>query len=266
VNGHLSVEVLQSQLFIMKALSFAMAARWASHKEEVMSSAHSAKGSSGLSPSSESPPSGKGPSTSAPPWIEPSALDDNCARYILSVMVLYLRQTAPPETRLMSSAIISLDSSFYDFESTDVPTYAPALEVYCHEEVKVSTPHSTEPTLHSKSSTNTVNSGATEDSIPVPMMPLSFHYDRTHMSLVRSSFSLNTHIGKYAGRIIYHLSASNWMAVFDRIRTKVHILSSTSEDNPDTVDLQVMSHSAMDRGRLVQVLQGTQSCADSSCN
>jgi len=202
------------------------------------------------------------PSTSAPPWIEPSPLDDNCARYILSVMVLYLRQTAPPETRLMSSAILSLDSSYYDFESVDVPTYAPALEAYCHDDVNFT---SSEPTLRSKASTNTVNSGGSDSSGSIPMMPLSFHYDRTHMSLAKSSFSLNSHIGKYAGRIVYHLSASNWQAVFDRIRTRVHTLSSTSEDNPDTVDLQLMSHTAMDRTRLVQVLHGMLSCTGSSC-
>jgi hypothetical protein len=200
-------------------------------------------------------------------FIEPSPLDENCARYILSVMVLYLRQTAPPETRLMSSAILSLDSSFYDFESVDVPTFAPALEVYCHDhdDINLPTPHSAEPTLHSKTSTNTVNSGASDSSNPIPMMPLSFHFDRTHMSLAKSSLSLNNNIGKYAGRIIYHLSASNWQAIFERIRTRVNNLSSTSEDNPDTVDLQLMSYSAMDRSRLVQVLQGMSSCIGSSC-
>jgi neurofibromin 1 len=80
------------------------------------------------------------------------------------------------------------------------------------------------------------------------------------MSLVRSSFSLNNQIGKFAGRIVYHLSASNWMAVFHRMRTRVHFLSSTSEDRPDTVDLQLMNHCAMDRARLVQVLHGMSSC------
>jgi neurofibromin 1 len=216
----------------------------------------------------DSPPNTqkRGTSTSASQFIEPSPLDENCARYILSVMVLYLRQTAPSETRLMSSAILSLDSSFYDFESVDVPTFAPALEVYCHDhdDANPSTPLSTEPTLHSKPSTNTVNSGATDSSNPIPILPLSFHFDRTHMSLAKSSLSLNNNIGKYAGRIIYHLSASNWQAIFDRIRTRVNTLSSTSEDNPDTVDLQLMSYSAMDRSRLVQVLQGMSSCIGST--
>jgi hypothetical protein len=254
-NGNLGVDVLQSQLFIMKVLSFALAARWNADKEEAMASSRIDKNTSGP----DSPPNTqkRGTSTSASQFIEPSPLDENCARYILSVMVLYLRQTAPSETRLMSSAILSLDSSFYDFESVDVPTFAPALEVYCHDhdDANPSTPLSTEPTLHSKPSTNTVNSGATDSSNPIPILPLSFHFDRTHMSLAKSSLSLNNNIGKYAGRIIYHLSASNWQAIFDRIRTRVNTLSSTSEDNPDTVDLQLMSYSAMDRSRLVQVLQ-----------
>ena len=214
-----------------------MAARWNSDKEAVLVRERVGK------------------NISSPPWTEPSALDDNCARYILSVMVLYLRQTTPPDTRLMSSAILSLDSSYYDFESVDVPAYAPAVDAYRDTEV-TRAPQPTEPSLHSKQSANTVNSGASSASIPIPMMPLSFDFDKTHMSLSRSSLSLNKHIGVYAGRIVYHLSASNWQAVFDRIRTKVHFLSSTSEDNPDTVDLRLMTHSAMDRNRLVQVLQG----------
>jgi neurofibromin 1 len=233
----------------MKVLSVAMAARWNSKTEEVVASL------------------GSGKSSSATPWVEPSALDDNCARYILSVMVLYLRQTTPSETRLMSSSILNLDASFYDFESVDVPCYAPAIDAYCHDDAKPSTPHSAEPTLHSKTSAHTVNSGSSGSEItPVPMMPLSFNFDKTHMSLVRSSLLLNNHIGKFVGRIVYHLSASNWQAVFDRIRTKVHFLSSTSEDNPDTVDLRLMTNSVMDRNRLVQVLQGTDIlCRRSAC-
>lgn len=234
--GHLSVEVLQSQLFILKVLSVAMAARWNADRDEALPSSTSVK------------------SSETAPWKEPTALDDNCARYVLSVMVLYIRQTAPPDTRLMSSAILSLDSSFYDFESVDVPTYAPAMDAFCHDDVNPPTP-----SLHSKTSASTVDTGSSS-STPIPMMPLSFLFDKTHMSLVRSSFALNNNIGKYAGRIVYHLSASNWQAVFDRIRTKVHHLSSTSEDNPDTVDLRLMTHSAMDRVRLVQVLQGVSSC------
>jgi len=74
------------------------------------------------------------------------------------------------------------------------------------------------------------------------------------MALVNSALALNLLISKFAGRIVYHLSASNWLVVFHRIRQKIHFLANTTEDNPDTIDLQLMTHSAMDRTRLVQVL------------
>jgi neurofibromin 1 len=76
------------------------------------------------------------------------------------------------------------------------------------------------------------------------------------MTLVKSSYAINSLIAKFAGRIVYHISASNWAVVFHRLRNKIHFLASTSEDNPDTVDLQLMTNSALDRIRLVQVLNG----------
>lgn len=184
--------------------------------------------------------------------MEPFPLDERCAEYILSVIMLYLRQTSPSETRLVSTAILSLDSSFYDFESVDVPTSAPAADMFTYD----ATP---ETTLVPKASALTVASaasGATSASTPIPVVPHFFDFNRTHMSLVKSSLSLNNQIGKYAGLIIRHLSASNWPVVFTRIRNKLDTLASTSEEKPDTIDLQLMTHSAMDRVKLVQVLQG----------
>lgn len=173
-------------------------------------------------------------------------------------MVLYLRQTAYPETNLMSSSILSLDSTFYDFESLDVPSSAPALDIYYRDPPGSPSPVHVppKPILHAKHSVNSVNSGGTTSSSPIPISPDAFVFNKTHMSLMKSSLSLNIHIGKFAGRIIYYLSGSNWPAVFHRLRTKVNFLSSSAEDNPDTVDLELMTHSVMDRSKLVQVLQG----------
>lgn len=211
------------------------------------------------------PPTGRQSQESSSSKLpEPSPLDDSCARYILSVMVLYLRQTASPETRLMSSSIISLGSSFYDFESVDVPASAPTLDNFFTRDPPP--PSNAEPpkkTLQPKHSIDSVNSGSTSSSTSVVMAAGGFTYHKTHMSLVKSSLSMNNHIGRFAGRIVKHLSASNWPVVFHRMRTKVNVLSSTSEDNPDTVDLQLMTYSIMDKSRLIQVLQGTNSDTNS---
>lgn len=217
----------------------------------------SSAGTSGVSP----PPTGRqSQESSSSKLLEPSPLNDNCARYILSVMVLYLRQTASPEARLMSSSILSLGSSFYDFESVDVPASAPTLDnLYTRDPPPLPSADPPKKTLQPKHSIDSVNSGSTSSSTSILMAAGGFTYHKTHMSLVKSSLSMNNHIGRFAGRIVNHLSASNWSVVFHRMRTKVHFLSSTSDDNPDTVDLQLMTHSVMDKGRLIQVLQGTNS-------
>jgi len=74
------------------------------------------------------------------------------------------------------------------------------------------------------------------------------------MALVNSTLALNLLINEFAGSTVCHLSASNWLVVFHRIRQKIHFLANTTEDNSDTIDLQLMIHSAMDRARLVQDL------------
>jgi neurofibromin 1 len=82
-------------------------------------------------------------------------------------------------------------------------------------------------------------------------------YEKTHMSLVKSALPVNDLIAKYAGRIVFHLSASNWTGVYGRLRTKIHFLASNPSENPDITDLQLMAHLALDKQRLVQLLNGT---------
>jgi hypothetical protein len=74
------------------------------------------------------------------------------------------------------------------------------------------------------------------------------------MSLVNSSLAINDLIAKYVGRIIFHISASNWKIVFDRLSDKINTIASHPEPNPDSIDLQLMSHAVLDRVRLVMLL------------
>lgn len=194
----------------------------------------------------------------APTYAEPSPLDDNCARYILSVMVLYLRQTAPPESRLMSSSNLAPDASLHDFESVDLPISSPEFEQF----TSVSGPplpfpsskaEAQQPALKFKHSSTSFQSNGTASSGHW-YLTRSFHFEKTHMALVKSTLALNLLISKFAGRIVFQLSALNWPVVFSRIRQKIHDLANSSDDNPDTVDLQLMTHSAVDRTRLTQVL------------
>ncbi|EIW76207.1 hypothetical protein CONPUDRAFT_64047 [Coniophora puteana RWD-64-598 SS2] len=270
--GHMTIEVLQSQLFVLKILSMAMSAR-SSRYEEQASTMRAGRGN--VAPSSSTLVDSSAPTLAnkrsrqastefsaitPPPWAdEPSALDDQCAKYILSVMVLYLRQTATPESRLMSSSNLAPDASLHDFESVDFPTH----QTFFDDPRDSNTPFpgnvadagETPPSLlkmkHSSASFKSSGS-ATSGMSWARGRPIQ--YEKTHMSLIKSVYSLNFLIAKYAGRTVFHLSGSNWHIVFDRIRNKIRFLANTSEDNPDTIDLRIMTHSKMDRSRLSQVL------------
>lgn len=190
---------------------------------------------------------------------EPHPLDEHCAKYILSLMVVFLRQTAPPEGRLMSSANLSFEATFHDFETidnVDAPLTSPqyisenlGLENQARFQESSSRP--------SNLSSPSVNGSQTTQLTVTPTAQHSTKLEMTPKVLARSHFSLNALILKFAGRIVYHLSASNWAVVLQRIRNKIRFLANSPDDSPDIVDLNLMKHSSLDRTRLVQILQGT---------
>jgi neurofibromin 1 len=94
-------------------------------------------------------------------------------------------------------------------------------------------------------------------SVPIPVS--NTKYEPTNVGAMKSLFLLNALVAKFAGRIIFHISASNWAVVFHRLRTKLHFLASDFDREkvtPDLVDLRLLSHSALNRERLLAVLQG----------
>jgi neurofibromin 1 len=105
-------------------------------------------------------------------------------------------------------------------------------------------------------SSSSVNGSQMTQVTVTPMAQHNIRLERTPKVLARSHFSLNALILKFAGRIVYHLSASNWTVVLQRIRQKIRFLANSVDDNPDIVDLSLMKHSSLDRTRLIQILQG----------
>jgi len=258
-TGHLSIEVLQSQLFVLKALSMTMAARWCHHPRSSSRSSNNHFVSCPDSPlmAASAKRGRQAPSDhSIPPPVlqDPQPLDDICAKYVLSVMVLYLRQTSSPECPLMLPSRFS-DISFRDIEPVTeavdgvdgqtMPT--PPTELLGYQAS----------TLRTQASSNSVNSGknsVTASTIQIPSGRTL--YDKTHTSSVKSGLLVSDLIAKYAGRIVFHLSASNWSTVYHRLRSKIHLLASNSTENPDITDLQLMAHTALDKQRLVHLLNG----------
>lgn len=205
--------------------------------------------------------------TSTPPpwWSEPPPLDDNGAKYVLSVMVLFLRQTQPAEVTLSTAR--PSDSTFRDSENLfegSAPLPMPPLDSTIMEPPLPSIPKHQQPSLRTRPSSSSFNSMSPSFSSTLVPLVGGMAYPTTHPTQLQSSWPLNEQIAKFAGRIIWHISAANWKVVFNRLRTKIHFLASQSSDAPaestkeaDTVDLSVLSHSILDRARLIQVLNGS---------
>ncbi|KAG6378591.1 hypothetical protein JVT61DRAFT_12858 [Boletus reticuloceps] len=222
--GAMTIEALQSQLFVLKILSVSMSSRWSSRQEDYPRSGSRASKPSSISGQSSAnnitsvPSSGawhsRNPrefSSSTPPlpWVEIDPLDDNCARYVLSVMVLYLRQTAAPESRLMSSSNLAPDASLHDFESVDIPTPTPDDHAYEGPPLPPLISQASKPLLRFKpSATSFQSSGSVSGQ---GQFNRTFHFERTHMALVKSTMALNILISKFAGRIVYfYLPQIGW--------------------------------------------------------
>lgn len=187
---------------------------------------------------------------------EPPPLDENCAKYVLSVMVLFLRQTAPPLYRLMSSANLNFEASYHDFESVEAPAESVHVDIV-HHTLTGPPGASVLKSMRSKPpSSISLRSGDVSSSRSRSFLLRPCVYERTSSVVAKSMLSLNTLIAKFAGRIVYHLSASNWPIVLSRMRSRMYFLAGTSESDPDIVDLQLMTHCALDRTRLIQSLQG----------
>lgn len=271
-----ALETLQSQLFILKVLSIAMAGRWRRRSDDARSESSLGQrtGPPSVASAPESPagsgyrmPRGRQASSeqlaALSPWIEPAPLEESCALYILSVMVMFLRQSSPPEQRVMSAANLDFNASYHDLESIESVEFSTGFEIF-----------GGGPPVPPTISTNYPKSSKTEAGRKLPafmrdrpqampsmrtavMFPQhSIAYERTSTVLCSSVSSMNTLISKYSGRVVYHLSASNWPAVFSRIKSKIYVLASAGDEDLDIMDISLMTHCWLDRARLVQLLQG----------
>lgn len=285
-NGFKTVDVLQSQLFILKVLSICMASRWGRRQDATRPDSRNSKqptvqpmtpSSKPTTPDSPAPtPYAQSVSSSRrrqqgstdhlSVLVEPPPLDENCARYILSVMVMLLRQTAPLKPRLMTAASMDFAASHHDFESVDAPDMLSELD-YLSGTTSGPDPilpptispfpqTYKQPLSRVKYASSTSLKSATPSTVSTAHTSKhSIVYEKTSIVTSRSASSLNTIIAKFAGRIVYHLSASNWSIVLHRIRNKIHTLANSIDSETDAVDLQLMMHSALDKTRLTQSLQ-----------
>ena len=188
--------------------------------------------------------------------VEPPSLDDNCAKYIVSVMVMLLRQASPRKHRLTSAANISYEATYQDFESVESHEFGGSDDalVMLPPPIASGVPRTMSRAKHPSSTS--LNSAGPHSSLSSRLPQHSVVYEKTSFLVAKSVLSLHSSIAKYTGRIVYHLSASNWLVVLQRIRQRIHSLASSTEADPDVVDLQLITYSACDRAKLIQALQG----------
>lgn len=262
-TGQRALDILQSELFLLKVMSVTLSCRWqrrsAVHKSSGESSNDFREGTGSPTPSSynsQSKNSSKrGTHFSTPSLsLEAPPLDENCARWLVSVMILLLRQAAPRDDVTKTYNNLSPDADLYGFESIDSD------DGLRHDDDMPWIPPSGGDAAfpghlpHKSPSLTSVSSNA---SSPIPLARSALGFQRTPRTLTMSSLPLYSLITEWAGNVVYLLSAANWGVVLSKIRGKIHTLARSSlDETQDYTDLQLMQHCALDRNRLVLILQG----------
>jgi hypothetical protein len=188
-------------------------------------------------------------------WCEPPPLDENVAKYTLSVMLLYVKQTSAWSDRPKASGHIHSDTLYDSFEGVEKcgPSSSTTLRAAY--------------TSHTPLFRKAVHRGGAGPSNgphhPPPLVS-STTTASTHKLLGintpllgSSAASVNALLSKYVHKILFHVSASNWGVIFSRIRSRIHHFAKGMEDSgPDhNIDMKLLQYCALDRARLVQVFQ-----------
>ncbi|KIY51663.1 hypothetical protein FISHEDRAFT_36865 [Fistulina hepatica ATCC 64428] len=272
-----SIEDLQSELFILKIIAVVLAVRADARvhgasealSDDAASCATETSGASGNGKDGAIPAatgthapttaSATHASGSASPTLSP--INDNCVKYVLANLVLVLKQCAQHDTPLMASSPSS-DILFRDFVAIDVP------RIITPELARIAPTEQRGSSAALRNKLSMTSDISADHSDPAPRNSTDTDrvqsYLRTHHTLLESPAGVRRHVTHIIGEIIYHLSVSNWTPVFHRLRGRIHYLannapgssySSVSGGGSDAiVDLHLLYYCALDRTRLVQVL------------
>lgn len=250
-NGAFSLETLQSQLFVLKVLSVNLASRLAG---AIHSQDHSTVASSHLTPSPTTigsfQPHKRRALSEYSDTIDIPPLEERCSRYILSIILSFLRQTVPTEPPLILPSKTS-DITFREFETE--PFGQPDIP---NDNVTTESTNGHPTQGRPQTSSGSVLSGQMSINSTRRIPSAQMKYEKTHMSLVKSRTAVTALITEYSGRIIFSISMSNWSTVFERLRSKIRALANKPEENEDLTDLQLLAYIVFDRPRLIQILNG----------
>ncbi|GAW06426.1 ras gtpase activator [Lentinula edodes] len=224
-NGVVSIETMQSQLFLLKVLSVAMTTRWQPNlraasrsSNRPMSDADTVRRVPGSSDSS-TPIS----------WSEPPPLEEACARYVLSVMILCIRQTVASEPPLIMPSSTFGDISFRDYIAEDINSGAVPFS-HIRSTLSSSLPNE----LRTQPSSDPVRSSEKVVNSDVILSSNDTAYEKTPTFFTTSSQVLSQQIMK--------------------LRLRIHFLATHPDESSDSTDLMILGYSLLDRSRLLQIM------------
>jgi len=209
------LDILHSQLYLLHLLFLVLSSSWRARAEQYP------------------PPPGDLPRA----FPDPPPLDDNLARYLLTVVLVY--------ARVVSSETGTLPGT---------PSPAPT-----RESRGTGTSSSTSLGLGVTPGSGSNPLGARfiqRHSFPSgsnspPLLPEPKLLAGECTSVPTTIYQMT----KTLSRIVFFLSASNWPLLLARIKARISYLQTTIDDNPDAVELRLLEWSNLDRVRLSQTLQ-----------
>ncbi|KAH7106685.1 hypothetical protein BKA62DRAFT_797839 [Auriculariales sp. MPI-PUGE-AT-0066] len=246
----LYVQVLQSQLLLLKILDVTLGFNWHTHRTAQLGLSFIPQTSAASIDSTTTAlyAQGNHPSTIAhdagTPWIEPPPMEDNLAVVAVRVVANILRR---------SRAEGGSDLSFHDFEMIEA-----AAIITPDDSLNASTTSVQKAKSDGGSATGSdTNSTPTEsrkEQDPWSIVSKPFGLRPTYFGLLDKPESLHTVILKFASRLLFTLSAANWTSCYTAFRTHLSALVS-QPDAADLAETRVMAAGALDRAKLIQVLQ-----------
>ncbi|ORX39325.1 putative ras GTPase activator [Kockovaella imperatae] len=216
LNTHdVALEILQSQIYILDILSRCLSHQWYLQTQRQ------------TQPVSDLPRL----------WTDPAPLDESLAKYLLSIILVYIRQR--------------LNADQASNPGTSSP--APSRET---RNIGISSVVSWNRSLSTGAETGGIGTNFLRDhSIPSGDTRPNGPKETRLAGLCDTPLTCAAQMTSVIARIVFHLSSSNWPVLFTRIRSRIAHLTTTIEEHPDQTEIRLLEWSNISRVRLSQILQ-----------
>lgn len=288
------MDILHSQFYILKILSAALTFRWQIHRDSQRDPQ-----SPTLQEAQPRRQPSRGSMASSAGFIDVLPLSEDVAQYTLSVMVLILRQTSSVADRPRTVGLMYNEyvPDFHTVDAVGLTNVSPSATIAGSSAgtTRQGAPESSIGRGSTISSSLQLDASSPSWTSPgaasIPSLPLSAYpyasgmhgpskppratgYSSTNTTPALTSLvapaaasysdtptSVSWLVYRYAARVVFAVSASNWDIVFSKVRGWIrtaHASSTgnTSDEPVDVMDMKLVACSAMDATRLGSILSG----------